>query len=165
MPPARLRGGKAADASRRRGCSSMVELQPSKLVTWVRFPSPAPIRKHRERVLFLCYQVTVATNHRKPAFDGEEESRSGCPRRALARRESSVGHSDAHPRMNFLFSTSAQENLVYSQHFLKFPIDKKAEGGYNSKAVSENPVHPACRTPGKLEKACAFSSVGRAPDS
>ena len=26
----------------RRGCSSMVEPQPSKLVTWVRFPSPAP---------------------------------------------------------------------------------------------------------------------------
>ena len=25
-----------------RGCSSMVELQPSKLNTWVRFPSPAP---------------------------------------------------------------------------------------------------------------------------
>ena len=25
-----------------RGCSSMAELQPSKLVTWVRFPSPAP---------------------------------------------------------------------------------------------------------------------------
>jgi hypothetical protein len=24
------------------GCSSMVELQPSKLVVWVRFPSPAP---------------------------------------------------------------------------------------------------------------------------
>ena len=24
------------------GCSSMVELQPSKLITWVRFPSPAP---------------------------------------------------------------------------------------------------------------------------
>ncbi len=23
-------------------CSSMVELQPSKLTTWVRFPSPAP---------------------------------------------------------------------------------------------------------------------------
>src|SRR5919109_373888 len=26
-----------------RGCSSMVELQPSKLAVWVRFPSPAPI--------------------------------------------------------------------------------------------------------------------------
>ncbi len=26
-----------------RGCSSMVESQPSKLVVWVRFPSPAPI--------------------------------------------------------------------------------------------------------------------------
>src|ERR1700733_6062783 len=25
------------------GCSSMVEPQPSKLMTWVRFPSPAPI--------------------------------------------------------------------------------------------------------------------------
>ena len=25
------------------GCSSMVELQPSKLITWVRFPSPAPL--------------------------------------------------------------------------------------------------------------------------
>lgn len=24
------------------GCSSMAELQPSKLATWVRFPSPAP---------------------------------------------------------------------------------------------------------------------------
>ena len=34
-----------------RGCSSMVELQPSKLVTWVRFPSPArkkqPMHLHR----------------------------------------------------------------------------------------------------------------------
>ena len=28
-----------------RGCSSMVELQPSKLVTWVRFPSPAPQKR------------------------------------------------------------------------------------------------------------------------
>ena len=27
------------------GCSSMVELQPSKLVTWVRFPSPAPAQR------------------------------------------------------------------------------------------------------------------------
>ncbi len=27
------------------GCSSMVELQPSKLTTWVRFPSPAPSKR------------------------------------------------------------------------------------------------------------------------
>ena len=27
------------------GCSSVVELQPSKLIMWVRFPSPAPIPK------------------------------------------------------------------------------------------------------------------------
>ena len=31
--------------SRFRGCSSMVELQPSKLITWVRFPSPAPTNR------------------------------------------------------------------------------------------------------------------------
>ena len=38
------RGGKGRAGGRRaeRGCSSMVELQPSKLATWVRFPSPAP---------------------------------------------------------------------------------------------------------------------------
>ena len=29
----------------KRGCSSMVELQPSKLATWVRFPSPALISR------------------------------------------------------------------------------------------------------------------------
>ena len=31
------------------GCSSMVELQSSKLITWVRFPSPAPVCKLGER--------------------------------------------------------------------------------------------------------------------
>src|SRR5512138_357901 len=30
------------------GCSSMVEPQPSKLMVWVRFPSPAPL-SHREK--------------------------------------------------------------------------------------------------------------------
>src|SRR5262245_29684900 len=40
-------GGRREPSERRRagnecGCSSMVELQPSKLATWVRFPSPAP---------------------------------------------------------------------------------------------------------------------------
>ncbi len=29
------------------GCSSMVEPQPSKLMMWVRSPSPAPVRKVR----------------------------------------------------------------------------------------------------------------------
>src|SRR5579863_6816128 len=31
-----------ADRRHQRGCSSMVEPQPSKLMTWVRFPLPAP---------------------------------------------------------------------------------------------------------------------------
>ena len=34
----------------KRGCSSMAESQPSKLVVWVRFPSPAP----KTDVLFGC---------------------------------------------------------------------------------------------------------------
>jgi hypothetical protein len=35
------------------GCSSMVELQPSKLVAWVRFPSPAPKNKQAEGLIFF----------------------------------------------------------------------------------------------------------------
>ena len=35
--------GKSSKHARSRGCSSMVEQQPSKLMTRVRFPSPAPI--------------------------------------------------------------------------------------------------------------------------
>jgi hypothetical protein len=33
------------------GCSSMVEPQPSKLMMWVRFPSPAPARRTENRTL------------------------------------------------------------------------------------------------------------------
>ena len=47
----RTRGGREGQVRRGstsvaapRGCSSMVELQPSKLAMWVRFPSPAPGR-------------------------------------------------------------------------------------------------------------------------
>ena len=39
------------------GCSSMVEFQPSKLVTWVRFPSPAPIFSS-----LCCYSFVCAFN-------------------------------------------------------------------------------------------------------
>lgn len=41
-----------------RGCSSMVELQPSKLTTWVRFPSPAPISEKE-----LKAQVAQSVEH------------------------------------------------------------------------------------------------------
>ena len=39
----RVRGSNPLRVTILCGCSSMVELQPSKLTTWVRFPSPAPI--------------------------------------------------------------------------------------------------------------------------
>ena len=41
------------------GCSSMVEHQPSKLDTWVRFPSPASLRREH---------VSVAQLDRATAF-------------------------------------------------------------------------------------------------
>jgi hypothetical protein len=41
-PPPDTRLGRATAIRRKRGCSSMVEPQPSKLMMWVRFPSPAP---------------------------------------------------------------------------------------------------------------------------
>ena len=37
------------------GCSSMVELQPSKLVTWVRFPSPALLKHGICRASFFAF--------------------------------------------------------------------------------------------------------------
>ena len=36
------------------GCSSMVELQPSKLITWVRFPSPALLLRRMLCILLFC---------------------------------------------------------------------------------------------------------------
>ena len=44
LPVKEMVGGSnpSGSASKLCGCSSMVELQPSKLITWVRFPSPAP---------------------------------------------------------------------------------------------------------------------------
>ena len=50
------------------GCSSMVELQPSKLVTWVRFPSPA-LTEARQMSCFFC---KLRSPLPKPlcAFDG-----------------------------------------------------------------------------------------------
>ena len=40
-----------------RGCSSMAELQPSKLATRVRFPSPAPSAIHRARGFAVVAQL------------------------------------------------------------------------------------------------------------
>ena len=42
------RWGLAPGRKRMRGCSSMVEPQPSKLMMWVRFPSPAPGKRERQ---------------------------------------------------------------------------------------------------------------------
>ena len=51
----RVRGSNPLRVTILCGCSSMVELQPSKLTTWVRFPSPAPIYEQVNlRIDFFC---------------------------------------------------------------------------------------------------------------
>ena len=56
------------------GCSSMVELQPSKLITWVRFPSPAPYSLcrgggtgRRNGLKIRRLETTVPVRFRSPA--------------------------------------------------------------------------------------------------
>ena len=51
----RVRGSNPLRVTILCGCSSMVELQPSKLTTWVRFPSPAPTYEQVNlRIDFFC---------------------------------------------------------------------------------------------------------------
>jgi hypothetical protein len=55
------------------GCSSMVELQPSKLIAWVRFPSPAPFS---ESGLWLSIaHIAQSVEH----FLGKEEVTGSIP--------------------------------------------------------------------------------------
>ena len=46
------------------GCSSMAELQPSKLATWVRFPSPAP--KYNQAFFLIVGHASLAQLARAP---------------------------------------------------------------------------------------------------
>jgi hypothetical protein len=48
------------------GCSSMVELQPSKLAAWVRFPSPAPYITLQKRVCCLRHARFFLISIQKP---------------------------------------------------------------------------------------------------
>ena len=52
------------------GCSSMVEPQPSKLMAWVRFPSPAPVR-----TVIVCAHVAQLVEH----FLGKDEVTGSIP--------------------------------------------------------------------------------------
>ena len=49
------------------GCSSMVESQPSKLVAWVRFPSPAP---RRCKLCITCSTAPPSLQHLENGYVG-----------------------------------------------------------------------------------------------
>ena len=55
------------------GCSSTVEPQPSKLMVWVRFPSPAP-KEARGWVIVYCPHSSVVEH-----FLGKEEVSGSSP--------------------------------------------------------------------------------------
>ena len=90
-----------------RGCSSMAEFQPSKLATWVRFPSPAPVvaadcaqfaatlfAAQRAPVRFIvakCTAVFPLCKPSQPQFASrfarapyKVHARFGCPLRSVA---------------------------------------------------------------------------------
>ena len=82
--PAGLRGAHAPLALTCRSCgrSSMVELQPSKLIAWVRFPSPAPtLLPRRARPAPLPCPARARTTRTPPEDSGPGKSRadSGTP--------------------------------------------------------------------------------------
>ena len=68
-----------------RGCSSMVELQPSKLTTWVRFPSPAPDKKGHPYGCPFCIRCNAGNRTREGT--GRERSFRGKLRRPGDRSE------------------------------------------------------------------------------
>ncbi len=54
----------------------MVELQPSKLIAWVRFPSPAPSEHHKQyRVVRFPAHIAQSVEH----FLGKEEVTGSNP--------------------------------------------------------------------------------------
>ena len=62
------------------GCSSMVESQPSKLVAWVRFPSPAPRRRKKFRFVPSPPSARTPPAPFLPPFPTKPEERlSGAP--------------------------------------------------------------------------------------
>ena len=62
--------------SRSRGRSSMVELQPSKLIAWVRFPSPAPTTSALSRSRLLEPARAILERSRGSSSLGAREKRA-----------------------------------------------------------------------------------------
>ena len=72
------------------GRSSMVELQPSKLIAWVRFPSPAPTH---------AANFTRFAEHASQAWPARSALTSGTPAQILLRRPANRGPSVAPTRL------------------------------------------------------------------
>ena len=64
-----MAGDVALNSCAKSGCSSTVEPQPSKLMMWVRFPSPAPVRKSVSGTIFLERVKSFMSRFRKLASD------------------------------------------------------------------------------------------------
>ena len=72
-PPSTRMNSEGGRTGRMRGCSSMVEPQPSKLMMWVRFPSPAPfIKEAEERVKRKEQREKQPPTFHFPLFSGSD---------------------------------------------------------------------------------------------
>ena len=80
------------------GCSSMVESQPSKLIAWVRFPSPAPKIKEKDKkahifvaiVLYIVYVCALCNFISK----GSKMTKEGFKRTKPHCNVGTIGHVD-----------------------------------------------------------------------
>ena len=73
------------------GCSSMVEFQPSKLVTWVRFPSPAPSKKFEKTLKKFLTRTKRYGNILNVLDENKEVNNAGVAELADARDLKSRG--------------------------------------------------------------------------
>ena len=123
------------------GCSSMVEPQPSKLVTWVRFPSPAPACKGKyhekavsdEAAFFVCANLisnSMRVDHPcHPPTMGERRG-GGGDRKATASRPQARNPCKKQPGRVWLLHTGPDCLAYRNMHtartvFHAFDVEKE----------------------------------------
>ena len=118
------------------GCSSMVEHQPSKLDTWVRFPSPALYAKHTDTINFIPSTVTGFPVHQYARV--AQRWSTSLPRRGSRVRSPSraLGKIRDIGRYLLFFSRHIRVSKVRSSSFHSGP--RKAEVPRTSCAVSRS---------------------------
>ena len=107
-----------------RGCGSMVELKPSKLLTRVRFPSPAPRKPQARAQLALAF-----------LFCASARMSDACQTAA-----SNVRRPPANTPIRRLIGQSP--SLAIARHIRKRGIERKLDPSKSAEGASRNFLHP-----------------------